>query len=99
MARAREMLESAEDAETRDYAQAECDELQTKFDVMRTELEDMVTAVRGPTKRVTKFCMACMDGKYPTGDITPEVLRSIECERTKTSRAAEKAEARNGGPG
>ena len=41
---AREMLDSAEDAETRDYAQAECAELQTKFDSMRTELEDMVTA-------------------------------------------------------
>jgi peptide chain release factor 1 len=41
---AREMLDSAEDAETRDYAQAECTELQTKFDALRTELEDMVTA-------------------------------------------------------
>lgn len=41
---AREMLESADDAETREYAQAECTELQGKFDAMRTELEDMVTA-------------------------------------------------------
>ncbi|MBS0202955.1 MAG: peptide chain release factor 1 [Planctomycetes bacterium] len=44
LATAREMLESADDAETREYAQAECTELQTKFDAMRVELEDMVTA-------------------------------------------------------
>jgi len=44
LATAREMLESAEDAETREYAQAECTELQAKFDSMRVELEDMVTA-------------------------------------------------------
>ena len=28
-----------------------------------------------------RFCMACMDGNYPTGDITPEVLAAIERER------------------
>ncbi len=44
LATAKEMLESAEDEETREYAQAECTELQTKFDAMRVELEDMVTA-------------------------------------------------------
>ncbi len=66
--------------------------------VVYMTLEDMVTAVRGPTKRVKNFCMACMDGKYPTGDVTPEVLRGIESERTKASRAAEKAEARSADP-
>lgn len=44
LATAREMLASAEDAETREYAQAECSELQARFDAMRVELEDMVTA-------------------------------------------------------
>ena len=44
LATAREMLDSAEDAETEEYARAECSELQTQFDVMRVELEDMVTA-------------------------------------------------------
>ena len=44
LATAREMFQSAEDAETREYAQAECNELQVKFDKMRVELEDMVTA-------------------------------------------------------
>jgi len=44
LAGAREMLNSAEDAEMRDYAQAECADLQARFDALRVELEDMVTA-------------------------------------------------------
>jgi peptide chain release factor 1 len=40
----REMVELADDAETREYAQAELTDLQTRYDVLRTELEDMVTA-------------------------------------------------------
>ena len=44
LATAREMLESADDAETEDYARTECAELQAQFDVLRVELEDMVTA-------------------------------------------------------
>ena len=51
----------------------------------------MVKAVKGPTKRIHDFCMACMDGKYPTGDVTPEVLRTIESERNQASRSAEAA--------
>ncbi len=44
LATAREMFQSADDTETREYAQAECADLQAKFDTMRVELEDMVTA-------------------------------------------------------
>jgi amidophosphoribosyltransferase len=32
--------------------------------------------------RIEHFCKACMDGKYPTGDVTQEVLDRIESERT-----------------
>jgi len=46
----------------------------------------MVDAVRGPTDRVTEFCKACMDGKYPTGDVTPKVLRTIESARATHAR-------------
>ncbi|HVG92877.1 MAG TPA: hypothetical protein VND21_00400, partial [Planctomycetota bacterium] len=46
----------------------------------------MVKAVKGPTKAITRFCMACMDGNYPTGDVTPEVLHTIEAERARESR-------------
>jgi amidophosphoribosyltransferase len=45
-------------------------------------LDDMVDAVLPPNDKTDrKFCMACMDGKYPTGDITPAVLAEIEDER------------------
>jgi amidophosphoribosyltransferase len=46
----------------------------------------METSVRGPTTRVAHFCQACMDGRYPTGDVTPKVLRSIESERSRAAR-------------
>ena len=41
----------------------------------------MVEAVRAPQDAGRQFCMACMDGHYPTGDVTPEVLAEIENER------------------
>jgi amidophosphoribosyltransferase len=52
-------------------------------------IPEMVRAVKGPTKRIRQFCMACMDGNYPTGDVTPEVLRSIESERSREARRLE----------
>jgi amidophosphoribosyltransferase len=46
------------------------------------KVEDMVSACRPPNEQGERtFCMACMDGEYPTGDITPEVLAEIEGER------------------
>jgi amidophosphoribosyltransferase len=53
-------------------------------------IPSMVRAVKGPTKRIQRFCMACMDGDYPTGDVTPEVLRSIESERAAEARRSER---------
>jgi len=44
LASVQEMIETAEDNETREYAQAEFKDLQARFDPLRTELEDMVTA-------------------------------------------------------
>ena len=49
----------------------------------------MVKAVKGPTKKIHHFCMACMDGNYPTHDVTPAVLRTIEAERSREARRAE----------
>jgi amidophosphoribosyltransferase len=49
-------------------------------------LEDTADAVRGPTQRVQRFCMACMDGAYPTGDVTDEVLETLENERSRAAR-------------
>lgn len=44
LAAVHEMIETADDDETREYAQAELQDLQARFDPLRTELEDMVTA-------------------------------------------------------
>ncbi len=52
-------------------------------------IPEMVKAVKGPTKRIRDFCMACMDGNYPTGDVTSEVLRTIESERAREARKTE----------
>ena len=51
----------------------------------------MVTAVKGPTRKIHAFCMACMDGDYPTGDVTPAVLKNIEAERASEARKLEGA--------
>jgi amidophosphoribosyltransferase len=61
----------------------------------------MVKAVKGPVKSLRAFCMACMDGNYPTGDVTPAVLKHIEAERACEARRHDK-DARPGpgvGPG
>ncbi|MHC5010745.1 MAG: amidophosphoribosyltransferase [Planctomycetota bacterium] len=61
--------------------------------VVYMNLPGMVESVRGPTSRVSSFCMACMDGKYPTGDVTPTVLKNIESERSAAARGRAKAAA------
>ena len=59
--------------------------------VVYLSINDLVKSVKGPTSRVGSFCHACMDGEYPTGDVTPEVLRGLESERNKAHRNANKA--------
>ena len=45
-------------------------------------IPDMVAALRWDGQGEPKeFCKACFEGKYPTGDITPEMLSDIEEER------------------
>jgi len=44
LATAREMRDTADDNETRDYAAAEVESLEAKFEAMKSDLEDMVTA-------------------------------------------------------
>jgi amidophosphoribosyltransferase len=51
----------------------------------------MVRAVKGPTRKIARFCMACMDGDYPTGDVTSQVLRSIESERSREARRLDRS--------
>jgi amidophosphoribosyltransferase len=72
--------------------------------VVYMTVDGLAKAVKGPTERVKHFCRACMDGWYPTQDVTPEVLRSIESERSCAQRAARRtamkalSNGRNGRP-
>jgi amidophosphoribosyltransferase len=49
--------------------------------VIYQSLESLKKAVHLGNKNLTQFCGACFDGNYPTGDVTPEILRSIESDR------------------
>ncbi|MCB9880593.1 MAG: amidophosphoribosyltransferase [Planctomycetes bacterium] len=49
--------------------------------VLYQDLSDMVTAARAGNSKIERFCTACFDGEYPTGDITSKVLETIENER------------------
>jgi amidophosphoribosyltransferase len=54
--------------------------------VIYQSLESLKKAVHLGNKNLTQFCGACFDGYYPTGDVTPEILRSIENDRKLSQR-------------
>jgi amidophosphoribosyltransferase len=54
--------------------------------VIYQSLSSLKKAVHIGNKELTHFCSACFDGKYPTGDITPEILESIEKERKSVQK-------------
>jgi len=43
--------------------------------------ENLIKAVRTENPNLGRFCAACFDGIYITGDVTPEMLQSIEDQR------------------
>jgi len=49
--------------------------------VIYQTLDNLKAAVRLGNPKITHFCAACFDGIYPTGDVTPEILKEIEKER------------------
>jgi len=49
--------------------------------VIYQTLESLKKAVSLGNKNLKSFCGACFDGIYPTGDVTPEILKEIEKER------------------
>ncbi len=49
--------------------------------VVYQTVEQMEEAVRASSKTDLKFCKACFEGTYPTGDITEEMLGDIEQDR------------------
>lgn len=54
--------------------------------VQYLDREAMNDAARAGNPCMEKFCNACFNGDYPTGDITPEVLAAIEGERSDSQR-------------
>jgi amidophosphoribosyltransferase len=49
--------------------------------VIYQTLDNLKKAIRLENPDLRSFCAACFDGLYPTGDVTPEILKSIEEER------------------
>jgi amidophosphoribosyltransferase len=49
--------------------------------VIYQSLDNLKKAVRMENKKLKNFCAACFDGNYITGDVTPEMLKTIERER------------------
>ena len=49
--------------------------------VIYQTLENLIKAVRMENPNLGRFCAACFDGNYITGDVTPEMLQSIEDQR------------------
>jgi len=63
---------------------ADADEVAKKIGadkVIYQTLDNLKAAVRTGNPKLTHFCAACFDGIYPTGDVTPEILKEIEQER------------------
>jgi amidophosphoribosyltransferase len=49
--------------------------------VIYQPLESLKKAVHIGNKKLTHFCGACFDGQYPTGDVTSDILETIERDR------------------
>lgn len=60
--------------------------------VLYQTVEGMVRAASAGNPKVG-FCTACFTGKYPTGDVTPQILKAIENERLFKGRGKKGAKA------
>ncbi len=52
--------------------------------------EDMMKAAHGGNKKITNFCTACFNGKYPTKDVTQKLLDKVEFLRKQAHLEKEK---------
>lgn len=50
------------------------------------KLEDLIWSAHEGNKNITKFCAGCMDGKYPTKDITEKRLDEMDLARSAADR-------------
>jgi len=51
-------------------------------------IHELKKAAKAGNKQIDDLCSACMDGIYPTGDITPAVLKRMSGERTMSKKKA-----------
>ncbi len=54
------------------------------------DIEDLKKAVKQGNPKIKRHCMACMDGDYPTGDITEKTIEQWEQERRESHAKLEK---------
>ncbi|MCB0392869.1 MAG: amidophosphoribosyltransferase, partial [Bdellovibrionales bacterium] len=54
------------------------------------DLDDLKKAVKAGNPSIKRHCMACLDGDYPTGDITEETILDWEQQREKSKEQLEK---------
>lgn len=57
------------------------------------DIEDLKKAVKVGNKKIKRHCMACMDGEYPTKDITEEALLNWENQRRKSHEKLDKVKS------
>jgi len=60
-------------------------------ELVYSKIPGMIEAAQRGNRDIEHFCKACMDGEYPTGDVTKETLAEIESERMKSAKALEGA--------
>ncbi len=56
------------------------------------ELEDLKEAARKGNPRIRDFDASVFDGRYITGDVTPEYLQHLECARSDSAKAQREAD-------
>ncbi len=52
-------------------------------------IEDLIWSAHEGNKNITKFCAACMDGKYPTKDITEQRIEEMDIARSSADRSGD----------
>jgi len=69
------------------------DEIRVKLNadaLFYQDLDDLKKSVKVGNKNIKRHCMACMDGEYPTKDITREAMEDWENQRRKSHEKLEK---------
>jgi amidophosphoribosyltransferase len=72
-----------------EHTEAEIEALLGADALCYARIPEMVDAAAVGNPQIRSFCKACMDGAYPTGDVTSETLADIESERLKAHREIE----------